>query len=130
MVDFQKNTKTYVYYYIKDPRVLKIYQTYVNAASTETPLFNNDDTNNKRIIELINGEFICTPFDFKYILSVIPEVSQYVSTVCSNGIPPYYGKFMGLVSIYTKRPPTQTEIDQIRVIINKLSSSIYTRDIK
>lgn len=130
VVDFQKNTKTYAYFYIKDAIVLNIYRAYALTAPAETPLFNNDVENNKRLIKLLNGEFLCVAFAETPQAILAPAATKYISTICLNGIPPVYGKFTGIISLYTRRQPTETEIDQIRAILQKLSAEIYARDIK
>ena len=82
------------------------------------------------MIDLINGEFVCSPFTDTIGSKIIPELAKHIHTVCANGIPPYYGKFLGIVSIYTKRAPLPEEQDQIRSIAKNLSSMIYDNNFK
>lgn len=130
VVDFQKNTKSYVYYYINDQTALTLYHIYEQSFPTSSPLFSNDVESNKRLIQLLNGEFICTPFADTPLATAIPGANKYISTLCSNGIPPFFGKFTGVISLYTRQPPTPIEVDQIRAILTNLSATIYIRDFK
>lgn len=128
-MDFKTNTR-YVVYLATDNKSLKdIYNKY-DLTNLAQPLFTNNDEYNRRIINLINGEFICSVYSAKVGDVDMPESSQYISTVCSNGIPPYYGKIIGTISILLKREPTMEEIDELRVLIKNLSIMIYNRDLK
>lgn len=130
VVDFQRNTRTVIFTYTDDRNIAEIYQDYEKRGLVELPIFNNDVLNNKRMVELINGEFICNPFNETIAYKIMPSASKYISYVCANGIPPLYSKFTGLITVYTNRIPIPEEIDQIRTMTRNLSSSIYDRDFK
>jgi hypothetical protein len=130
IVDFQKNIRSTIYTYTDDNNILGIYQRYEDSGLSDLPIFSNDVIDNRRMVDLINGEFICTPFTSTIDNKLIPEASKYISTICANGIPPYYGKFMGMVSVFTKRPPTSEEVDQIRTLTKDLSMMVYDNDFK
>lgn len=123
-VNFQRNLRTIVYSSIEDPDLTTEYlQAYGN--SQELPLFNSDVTNNKRLVGIINGEFICSPYSETVVGQIHPVTRKYVNTTCISGIPPYYGAFSGIVNIYLKREPTSEEIDQVRVISRNISVLVY-----
>lgn len=130
IVDFQKNTRTVILTHSDDRNILEVYEAYKDKGTLDFPVFNTDVTNNKRMIDLINGEFVCSPFTDTIGSKIIPELAKHIHTVCANGIPPYYGKFLGIVSIYTKRAPLPEEQDQIRSIAKNLSSMIYDNNFK
>jgi hypothetical protein len=129
VIDFRTNTK-YVSYLFTNVKDLKdIYAKY-DFQTSEQPLFTNNANQNKIIINLINGEFICTKYSTTANGISMPESKDYISTVCSNSIPPYYGKIVGIVSIYLKRDPTPEEVDQIRILTRNLSIMIYDKELK
>lgn len=128
-VDFQKNLKTMVYVSIDDPR-LKAEYVRAYGTATSLPLFSTDVLNNKRLVGIINGEFICSSYAETVAAQTAPETKKYVSTVCVSGIPPYYGAFSGIVNIYLHRIPTQEEVDQIRVMSRNISVLVYDTDFK
>jgi hypothetical protein len=130
IVDFQKNTRTMVFTYTDDENIRLLWAAFEEKGLNELPLFNTDLVNNQRMVDLINGEFICNPFTTTIGYKISPFADKYISTVCANGIPPFYGKFTGIVSVYTKRTPTPEEVDQIRTLTKSLSATIYDRDIK
>ena len=129
-VDFQKNTRHIIYKSSDDSNLRKIYENEDKKLSNDVPLFNNDTINNGRMVDLINGEFTCYPYNNSIDALLIPTTIPYADTVCSNGIPPFYGMFSGVVSVVTKRAPTATEVAQLREVTRNLASKIYERDIK
>jgi predicted lactoylglutathione lyase len=128
-VDFQKNLRTIVYVSIDDPKFKEEY-TSAYGATTTLPLFNTDVLNNKRLVGIINGEFICNNYADTIQAQTAPGTKKYVSSVCISGIPPYYGAFSGIVNIYLNRQPTSEEVDQIRVISRNISVLVYDSDFK
>ena len=130
LVDFNKNTRVIVYSKIDDIQLENIYNVFSERAVGEIPLFNSDTGNNVRMSKLINGEFICDPFRNTIAYRLAPAADNIVHTVCANGIPPTYGRFTGIVSIYLKSAPTAEETDRIRTLSRDLSLEIYERDLK
>lgn len=130
IIDFNKNTRKTIYVGIDDDNLKLIYQQYIQSSITDLPLFNSDVENNVRISRLINGEFVCVSFKDTSAYSVLPNVAPLVDTICSNAIPPYYGKFTGILSIYLKRQPTTLELDQLRTLSKSMSLSIFERDFR
>jgi len=129
-IDFEKNTRKVVYASTDSEELKNVYSKYENTTIPDIPLFNTDEANNKRMVELINGEFICNPFKETIAYKLAPDADKLISTVCANGIPPYYGRFSGIISIYLKRPPTADEANQLRILSRELAISIFERDIK
>ncbi len=130
IVDFQKNARYVIYTSIDNSDLRLIYLNQLNSNDINSPLFNADLMNNHLLVALINGDFVCSPFTDTLESKLKPGTSKYIHTVCSNGIPPYYGRFSGIISIYTKRVPLPEEADQIRMLAKNLSSIIYDRDFK
>lgn len=130
LVDFQKNTRHIVFSEFDSPILSNIYSRFVNNTFGELPLFNNDTLNNGRIIDLINGEFNCIPYPKSINSKFLPESTKYVDTTCAAGIPPFYGKFTGKVTLHLNRQPSSVEIDQLRTLTNNLSSKIYDNDLR
>jgi hypothetical protein len=129
-VDFQKNTRHIIYRNTDSSDLRDLYENNNKLLTTEIPMFNDDVTNNARMVDLINGEFVCHPYSNSIYAIINPKTVPYAHTVCSNGIPPFYGMFSGVVSIITSRAPTPTELSQLRELTRNISSKIYERDFK
>lgn len=130
VVDFQKNSRTPIYTTTQSPGLLEMYTKYQKQAIADVPLFSDDTVNNNHYVQLINGEFICYPFNESTAYHLIPEMGKYIHSLCVIGIPPYYGGFSGAVVLYLNRQPTPDEISQLKNISVKLSTSIYERDFR
>lgn len=130
IVDFQRNTRSVAYTYTDDTGLRNIYDNFQKNNIFDFPLFTNDESNNKRLVELINGEFVCVQFHETMSAKILPAADQYIKTTCSTGIPPFYGKFSGVVSVYTKRTPSAEEVDQIRGLAKNISAIVYERDLR
>lgn len=127
-VDFQRNLRTIIYTSIDDNGLKAEYdKVYV---STSLPLFDTNVSNNKRLVGIINGEFICSPYADTVSAETAPATKKYIQTACISGIPPYYGAFSGIVNIYLTRQPTPEEVDQIRVLSRNISVLVYDSDFK
>ena len=130
IVDFQRNTRHSLYTSIDNTELKIAYETYSQGSFAEISLFNNDLINNRRLVDLINGDFVCSPFTDTIGAKLVPTATKYINTTCSVGIPPFYGKFTGIVHVHTSRQPTPEEIDQIRTMSKNLASNIFDRDLR
>lgn len=128
-VNFKKNTRSTSYLVSSDADLKKSYENFVAKKISDTPLFTDLETNNQRIIDLINGEFVCYDFKNTPAIRIFPEASNSISTVCSISIPPYYGRFSGYMNIYLTRKPTIDDNGIIRQIARDLSLHIYEYDV-
>jgi hypothetical protein len=129
IVNFQKNSKHIVFLSSYNSELESIFSKY-NIINIELPAFTQNTAQNSRIVDLINGEFVCDEYTQSGLASEMPDTSKVVQYVCSAGIPPYYGKFVGSVNIYLKRKPTTEEYDQLRVLAKNLSTIVYERELK
>lgn len=130
LVDFQRNTRIVTYTSIDDNNLLAIYAAFANKAPPELPLFNSDVINNKRLVDLVNGEFICNPYKETIAATLVPDSVAYIHTLCANAIPPFYGQFTGIIGLYLRRHPTPVEIDQIRAISKTLGLIVFQNDLR
>lgn len=131
LADFQKNQRIVVYTYMtsSQPQLMNMISNYTNSAIGPLPLFGDNIEDNKRLVSLINGEFICVPFESTQIQRLFPSSLQYIKYSCANGIPASYGRFTGVIIIELNRPPKPDEIDQIRIFAKTLSTVIYDNDL-
>ncbi len=129
-VDFQRNTRSSVFVYSDINELDITWKTFQTNSVGELPLFSSDLDSNKAVIDIINGDFICEKYQRDISAKLMPATMKHIDTVCSAGIPPFYGRFMGIVKIYLRRTPTPEEVDQIRALSKNLSTNIYNRDVQ
>lgn len=129
IANFQRNTRILIYQHVNDTNLKDVLAIDEKSALSELPLFTNDVANNKNLVSLINGEFVCIPYTETILSKYAPMGAAYTKQVCANGIPASYGRFTGIISVHLKRIPTPEEIDQIRTLTRSMSTIIYEEDL-
>lgn len=124
-INFQKNIKVDTFTSIDNPRVESIYKKVNNNRLVEFPLFDENSKHNNRILNLINGEFVCVPYIDHVAYKYAPEAGEYIGHVCSVGIPPSYGNFSGILSIYLRDTPTKEDSEQMFLLARAISLRIF-----
>lgn len=124
-VNFQRNIRTDTYVFFDEPRLSDIYTNIMNNKVYDTPLFTENKINNRHILRLISGEFVCLPFKETSGYTIAPELSVAVTDVCATGIPPYHGDFSGLLTIYLTSHPSKDDIERFFLLSRDLSIKIY-----
>jgi hypothetical protein len=128
-VNFKKNSRNTAYFASGNPAVKAEFDEFQNRKITDTTLFNSSEINNQKIINLINGEFVCNDFKDTVGAKLMPKAQDSVATVCSISIPPFYGRFSGYLNIYLSKKPTLEEISMIKQVARDLSLRIYETDV-
>jgi hypothetical protein len=131
LADFQKNQRSMIYTNVdSEHKELKaIYAKSAMYSITDVPLFSGNVDDNRHLVNLINGEFICRPFSGTVTARVVPDAAEYIQFTCTNGIPASYGRFTGIIMVNLKRQPTPEEYEQIRSISRALATTIFERDL-
>lgn len=129
-VDFRRNIRMSPHLSTLSPVLRKAVREHQDNKFAESPLFIDDAANDRRIVDLLNGVFSCVPFEVSYSAKIYPSAKGTVDTLCSIGIPPYYGKFSGYINIFLKRPPTEDELVMIKNMARDISNSIYINDVE
>lgn len=131
VADFQKNQRILVYSYFPDSQVdlKKIYATYAATYLGDPPLFSDNVEDNKKLVALINGEFVCIPYEKTLSQRLAPSTGEFIKYSCANGIPASYGRFTGIITLYLTREPKTDEIEQLRLVTKTLSTLIYEKDL-
>ena len=129
-VDINQNTRHVIYSYSKDSEqeLDRLYSA--SVLGKLYPLFNNDVQNNTRLVNQIRGEFTCFPYITSVVSKNAPTTINFVDTICAAGIPPTGGALSGLVTISTKRKPTEEEAIRLKKLVGRLAASIYERDVR
>jgi len=125
-VDLDRNERSLLYTYIKDPVLKSMYESFVASRITiSIPIFTKDDANNARMVKIINHEYVCSPYTSTITYKYMPSSTSYIATVCAVSIPPSYGNFKGIVALYLNREPTELEKDQIRILLKDVAEKLY-----
>lgn len=128
-VNFKKNTRNTAYFTSSNAILKKSYEQFMATKIADTPLFTDVESNNQRIIDLINGEFVCYDYKSTPAAKIFPAAAEVIPTICSISIPPYYGRFSGYMNIYLSRKPTPDDVSFVRQLARDMSLHIYEYDV-
>lgn len=93
------------------------------------PVFDYDANNTKQMVGVLNNEFVCARFEDTLFYRHFPYLAKEVPVICRIAIPPFYGRFVGILTLGLRQKPTKDEIDSIRIEAARLAVEIYLRDI-
>lgn len=128
-VNFKKNTRNTSYFFLNDPLLKTTFDAFQASKVADIPLFTDSEINNQRLINLINGDFICNDYKDTPAGKFMSAAAKNIPQVCAISIPPYYGRFSGFMNIYLLRKPDSEDLVFIRQIARDLSLKIYESDI-
>ena len=128
-VNFKKNSRAQTYFFGNDAVLKKDIDTYMANKIADNPMFTDSESNNQRVVNLINGDFVCYDFKDTPGAKLYPDAAKDVTTVCSISIPPYYGRFSGYLNMYLLRKPNLDDLILIKQLERDIALRIYETDI-
>lgn len=121
-VDLQLNRQEIKYWFIDidtnielpDPTSILPYQ-----------VFDANQENTNRVVSVLGNEFVC----FSSQDSIYEKYSKDIPVICKLAIPPFYGRFVGILTFGLSRMPDVMEKDSLKLEASRLAVEIYLRDI-
>lgn len=126
-VDLQKNRRAIRFQQLKDVNEVEIRRK--ASAILPQAVFDYDSKNTQQMIGVLNNEFVCAPFQDTHYQRIVPELGKRMPLVCSIAIPPFYGRFVGILTLGLYNVPTKQELDGLRIEASRLAVEIYLRDV-
>lgn len=126
-IDLQKNRRLPKFWNLSsafEPQVRKKVESMLPQ-----PVFDYDSKNTKQMVGVLNNEFVCTRFEDTVFYRHFPYLVKEIPVICRIAIPPFYGRFVGIMTIGLKQHPTKDELDAIRIEAASLAVEVYIRDI-
>lgn len=127
-IDLQKNRRVIKFRRLNDPDSVNI-KAKADALLPQ-PVFNDDARNTQQIVGVLNNEFVCSPYNETSYYHFFPDLGKRMPVVCRIAIPPFYGNFIGMLTLGLKITPTKQELDSIRIEATRIAIEIYLRDVK
>ena len=124
--NFQENTREYGYNYSK---VDDINAAWKATLGIKSPLFTDNPALNARVVNMINGQIVCSPTKDTTPAVVHPVLIAYSKVTCSIAIPPGYGDFVGWLNIFLSDTPTFRQMESLERVAGELTRGIYERDV-
>ncbi len=129
-VNFTKNERFTAYLKMDDVDLANGYKEYLDHKIANPMVFTTNEHMNNRIVRLINGEFVCLPMNETIAVAFGAAAQKNVGLICSVSIPPVYGKFRGYLTAYVKKDYRDTDLAQIKIMLQMLSNEIYENDLR
>jgi hypothetical protein len=126
-VDLQKNTRVPKFWYIQDPAGQGL-EAKVQSTLPQ-PVFDYDAKNTQQMVAVLNNEFNCAKYQDTIYGRLYPELTKAVPTICRIAIPPFYGRFIGILEIGFSSQPSKEELDAARLEVARIAVEIYLRDV-
>jgi len=93
------------------------------------PVFDDNPKNTDQMVAVLSNEFTCGSIND----TIYPRYSFKLTTaspvICRIAIPPFYGRFVGILTFGLNRAPSPEERDAIRLEASRLAVEIYLKDI-
>jgi len=84
----------------------------------------DSDEINIRTTKLINHEFVCTPYSALITSRYIPDTYNKIKSVCAIAVPPEYGKFLAMASVFLSSVPTEHDLELINIVMLDTATDI------
>jgi len=92
------------------------------------PLYNTDPRNTLQMVDIMNNEFVCSPFEETLYAARFAGLHPPILTICQLAIPlPRQGTFTGLLVLGLKTVPTKEDKAQLRLEASRIAVELYLR---
>lgn len=126
-VDLRKNRSTTKFWHLSDPDSSTIKQ----KADSMLPMaaFDYDQKNTQQLVAVLNNEFVCSKTEDTIFNRNFPELTKRMPYICRVAIPPFYGRFVGMLTFGLYTEPSKDQLDALKIEASRISIQIYLRDV-
>lgn len=127
--DLGANLKTLKHWYDENPELSR-QLTYKINTTAKNQIFDFDPIYTTQMVSILQNDFVCAPFADTQLAHSIPELAQQTKMICRIAIPPFYGRFVGILSIGINSDHiTDADRFEIKSMAANISTTIYWRDV-
>lgn len=127
-MDLGSNFKKFKFWYNEDQEAMRKYSFRLKQ-SPNTQIFDFDKIHTDQTVKVLQNEFICNKFDETTFKNHSPELKQQADYICRIAIPPFYGRFVGILSIGVKGEISDDVKFSVRAMTANIAATIYWRDV-
>lgn len=128
-MDLQKNRRLPRFWHIEtSPTTSKQFLLKIEKLLPQ-PVFDYDAKNTAQLVSVLNNEFVCSRSSDTIFQRVFPFITKEVPIICRLAVPPFYGRFVGIITVGLSTYPTKTELDALRLEIARYAVEVYLRDV-
>lgn len=128
-MDLQKNRRLPRFWHIEASTLVSTQFLQKIENLLPQPVFDYDAKNTTQLVAVLNNEFVCSRTSDTIFQRIFPFIIKEVPVVCRLAIPPFYGRFVGIITIGLTTYPTKSELDALRLEVARYAVEIYLRDI-
>lgn len=126
-VDLQKNRRIVRYWHLddQDEQAVRL----KSATLLPQAVFDYDPKNTQQMVAILNNEFVCSHFQDTVYQRFFPDLAKRMPVICRVAIPPFYGRFVGILTVGLSSAPTKQEYDSLRIEVSRIAVEVYLRDV-
>lgn len=92
-------------------------------------VFDSNQTNTDHMVAVLGNEFVCSSTKNTIYEKYFGEIDKEIPVICRLAIPPFYGRFVGILTFGLSRIPDESEKDSLKLEASRLAVEIYLKDI-
>lgn len=127
-MDLGANLKKFKYWYNEDQDALQKFLPPLNT-QVRNQIFDFNKIHTANTVKVLQNEFICIRIEDSAVYLTVPELKSQSDFVCKIAIPPFYGRFVGVLTIGVRGPMTDELRFSVKAIAANIAATIYWRDV-
>lgn len=126
-LDLGANAKRLKYWYNDNPDVYNKLNTKFDTNTSA--IFDFEQRHTDQMVGVLQNQFICVPFPDTNLKQSVPELGEQTQIVCRIAIPPFYGRFVGVLTIGIRGEYSETTMFQAKTMATSIATNIYWHDV-
>jgi hypothetical protein len=122
--DFERNLRVETYADVDNANVRSMYESFLRNKVYDAAIFTSDMEANQKTLRIMNGEFVCVPYNKSTAYKYVPAASYFITDICALSIPPF-NHVSGILTFYFSRNITEDEKSEIYSFAKAISAKIY-----
>lgn len=127
-MDLGTNAKRNKFWYNEDAQLHNAFQNNV-LRHQNNQIFNFNKTHTEQMVKILQNEFVCSPLVDTAIHQYTHELATQTENICRIAIPPFYGRFVGVLTIGFRGPITDEVKFSIKSMASNISATVYWGDV-
>lgn len=127
-MDLGANVKRNKFWYNED----QLFQNSLRHNILDQPnnqIFDFDKVHTEQMVKILQNEFVCSPFYETAMATYAKQLNEQTQNVCRIAIPPFYGRFVGVLTIGIRGPITEEVRFSIKSMASNISATVYWGDV-
>ena len=127
-MDLGANVNRNNFWYNEDKLIHNLFsQPILNQ--TYNRIFDFDNAHTAQMVKILQNEFVCSPFSESTMYSYVSQLNDQTENVCKIAIPPFYGRFVGVLTIGIRGPITEDVKFSVRSMASNIAATVYWGDV-